>query len=86
MQKNEIFYIFLVFNVFSKIGNKIIVIQLDLSSYIAIIIAIQTAVIDQFIALKNLILSEANQIKIFCSVYFIPSPSPFLAHIKIITQ
>ena len=53
MQKNEIFYIFLVFNVFSKIGNKIIVIQLDLSSYIAIIIAIQTAVIDQFIALKN---------------------------------
>ena len=37
---------------FSKIGNKI-VIQLYLSSYTAIINAIQTAVIDQFIALKN---------------------------------
>ena len=35
-----------------QIENKI-VIQLDLSSYAAIIYAIQTAVIDQFIALKN---------------------------------
>ena len=45
-------YIFLVFNDLSKIGNKIII-QLDLSSYTAIINAIQTAIIDQFIALKN---------------------------------
>ena len=45
--------IFLVFNVFfKKIGNKI-VIQLDLSSYTVIINATKTAVIDQFIALKN---------------------------------
>ena len=36
----------------AKIGKKI-VIQLDLFSYNAIINAIQTAVIDQFIALKN---------------------------------
>ena len=36
---------------FSKIGNKI-VIQVDLSSYTAIINAIQTAVIDHFIPLK----------------------------------
>ena len=35
-----------------KIGNKI-VFQLDLSFYTAIINATQTAVIDQFIALKN---------------------------------
>ena len=40
------------FNVFSKIRNKI-VIQLDLSSYTPIINAAQTAVIDQFIALKK---------------------------------
>ena len=54
MPKNDFFFIFSSFlTFFSKIGNKIIVIQLDLSSYIAIIIAIQTAVIDQFIALKN---------------------------------
>ena len=39
-------------NFFSKIGNKI-VIQLDLSSYTAIINAIQTTVIDQFAALKR---------------------------------
>ena len=39
-------------NIFSKIGNKI-VIQLDVSSYTAIMYAIQTAVSDQFIALKN---------------------------------
>ena len=47
-------FIFLVFNVFSKIRNKI-VIHLDLFPYSAIINAIQTAVtvIDQFIALKN---------------------------------
>ena len=38
---------FLLFNIFSKIGNKI-VFQLDLSSYTAIINAFQTAVIDQF--------------------------------------
>ena len=37
---------------FSKIGNKI-VIQLDFSSFTAIINVTQTAVIDQFIALKN---------------------------------
>ena len=46
-------YIFQVFKgFFSKIGNKI-VIQLDLSSYTAIINTTQTAVIDQFIALKH---------------------------------
>ena len=45
-----IFSYFLTF--FSKIGNKI-VIQLDSSSYTAIINAAQTAVIDQFIALKK---------------------------------
>ena len=61
-------YIFLVFNVFSKIRNKI-VLQFNLSSYTAIINAIQTAVIDQFIALKNrkMNLSEANQNKIVFS-------------------
>ena len=53
MPKNEIFIFSSFLTFFSKIGNKIIVIQLDLSSYIAIIIAIQTAVFDQFIALKN---------------------------------
>ena len=43
----------MIFNVFSKIGNKI-VIQLDLSSYTAKFInATQTAIIDQLIALKN---------------------------------
>ena len=54
MHKIKIFfiYIFLVLNVFSKIENKI-VIQLNLSSYTSIINATQTAVIDQFIALKN---------------------------------
>ena len=45
-------YIFFLFKDFSKIGYKI-VIQLDLSSFTAIINATQTAVIDQFIALKN---------------------------------
>ena len=45
-----IFSKFLTF--FSKIGNKI-VIQVDLSSYTAIINATQTTVIGQFIALKN---------------------------------
>ena len=43
---------FLLFTIFSKIGNKI-VFQLDLSSYTGISNAIQMAVIDQFIALKN---------------------------------
>ena len=49
-----IIYIFLVFNVvfFSNIGNKIVN-QLDLSSYTEIINAIQTVVIDQFIAFKK---------------------------------
>ena len=46
-------FIILLFNVFSKIGNKN-VIQLDLSSYTAVINAIQTAGIDQFIALKKM--------------------------------
>ena len=62
-------YIFFLFKDFSKIGYKI-VIQLDLSSFTAIINATQTAVIDQFIALKNRkmwILSEANQNKIVFS-------------------
>ena len=46
-------YIFSKFLTFlKKIGNKI-VFQLDLSFYTAIINATQTAVIDQFIALKN---------------------------------
>ena len=45
-----IFSYFLTF--LKKNGNKI-VIQLDLSSHTAIIRAIQTAVIDQFMALKN---------------------------------
>ena len=45
-----IFFYFLSF--FSKIENNI-VIQLDLSSCTAFINAIQTTVIDQFIALKN---------------------------------
>ena len=45
--------LFLLFKFFfQKIGNKI-VIQLELFSYTAIINAIQTAVIDQFIALKK---------------------------------
>ena len=53
---------------FSKIGNKI-VIQLDLSSYTAIINAIQTAIIDQFIALKNKNEFYLKQMKIkLCSV------------------
>ena len=46
-----IFFYFVTF-FFLKIGNKI-TIQLDLSFYTAIIIAIRTAVIDQFIALEN---------------------------------
>ena len=46
-------FIILLFNVFSKIGNKN-VIQLDLSSNTAVINAIQTAGIDQFIALKKM--------------------------------
>ena len=58
--------IFLCFYQFClKIGNKI-VIQLDLSSYTAIINAIQTAVIDQFIALKNRKMNN-NQNKIVFS-------------------
>ena len=56
-----IFSKFLTF--FSKIGK--IVIRLDISSYTAIINAIQTPVIDQFIALKN----RKKQTKIkLCSV------------------
>ena len=46
-------FIILLFNVFSKIGNKNVIL-LDLSSYTAIINVINTAVIDQFIALKKM--------------------------------
>ena len=46
-------YYFSFLTFFSKIGNKK-VIQLDLSSYTAVINAIQTAGIDQFIALKKM--------------------------------
>ena len=59
-------FIFLVFNVFSKIGNKI-VIQLDLSSHTAFIKATKTTVIDQFIAQKNEFYLKQTKIKL-CSV------------------
>ena len=49
---NEMFIFSYFLSCIQKIGNKI-VIQLYLSSYTAIINAIQMAVIDQFIALKN---------------------------------
>ena len=65
-------YIFLLFNDISKIENKIIVIRFDLPSYTAIINAIQTAVIDQFIALKNrklnFIWSKPNKIVFSCRI------------------
>ena len=52
MYKKKCLY-FPTFERFFQKSEIKIVIQLDLSSYTAIINAIQTAVIDQFIALKN---------------------------------
>ena len=54
----------MIFNVFSKIGNKI-VIQLDLSSYTAIIYVTQTAVMHWKTEIR--VSSEANQNKLVFS-------------------
>ena len=67
MHKMKFIYFSYFLTFFSNFGNKIVIL-LDLSSYTAIINAIQTAVINQFIALKNRKMNfNANQNKIVFS-------------------